>query len=137
MSLPSVESNGTDYWWGGWGGEIGGWGGWGGGNNQGTFDLKIRIECNAKTQSWTDPGRCLDKCSKKKKCPIGLTCLKVCLLDRGFDIISVEQTSQTCKNTNMVPFDGSCLPTCKKNSDCNVKMQGVKSNGCKSVCAHK
>ena len=74
-----VDSNGTDYF----------------------FEAFVanysRDECNAKIYSWTDPGWCLEKCSKKKKCPTGLTCLKVCLLDRGFKAMSEKQTSQRMK----------------------------------------
>ena len=79
---------------------------------------------------------CLDKCSKKKKCPDGLECKKICLLDSGFETIKEKQTSEYCENTkNMVPFEGGCLPACKKNSDCKKKtIEGVKSIGCKSVC---
>jgi len=77
----------------------------------------------------------LDKCSKKKKCPEGLACKKFCLLDSGFETLLKKQTSQYCKdNKNMVPFEGGCLPACKKNSDCKTDEEGVKTRGCKSVC---
>ena len=130
LSRPSVESNGTDY------------AGRGSildylGDDWDEHFKKSRGECNAKTQSWTDPGWCLNKCSKKNKCTDNLTCQKVCLLDKGFKTLSGLQVSQHCKEKFMVPIEGGCLPACKKNSDCIPRIEGLKSNGCKSVCVEK
>ena len=127
LSLPSVESNGTDY---------GGMGRW----DDGSIG---RGECDAKTQSWTDPGTCLDKCSKKKKCGtlfnIEFTCQKVCLFEKGSKYLKY-QTAQECKDSNKVRIGGKCTSKCNKNSECQdltKQFKNFKSVRCQSVCVEK
>ena len=142
LSLP--KENGTDY-------SIGYW--------SPDYDVKPRDKCNPKTQSWSVSNAiyCLDKCSKKKKCPTKKTCQKICISEYDFFNSRVEEEAShqpglsslkgkqlhkaVCRIRSWVQIGDNCHPKCKKVSDClksNLSNQARKDLidqvRCESIC---